>query len=234
MPIAPPCARGSEAKATVATPCTRPTPAIAPLRSSPSGGVLAVERPAAYADAAPGESIAVSGVCLTVLPAPDPNVLTFDVSPETLSRTTLGDLLPGDGVNLERALAAGDRLGGHIVAGHVDGTAEVLAVRRAGDSWTFTFSLPAALARYAVEKGSIAVDGVSLTIAALREGSFDVAVIPHTFHETTLGARKAGDRVNLEVDVLGKYVERLLAARIGDPGAIARDERLRQLLADGA
>ena len=202
--------------------------------SSAKGGVVAVERPGAYADARPGESIAVSGVCLTVVPPLDPKVLSFDVSPETLARTNLGSLSPGDAVNLERALSAGDRLGGHIVAGHVDGTAEVLSVRESGDSWTFTFSLPAALARYAVEKGSIAVDGVSLTIAALREASFDVAIIPHTFHETTLGLRKAGDPVNLEVDVLGKYVERLLAARFGDADAAARDERLRQLLAEGA
>ncbi len=207
---------------------------VVAFRASPSGGVLAVERPAAYANAALGESIAVSGVCLTVVEPLDPRVLSFDVSPETLARTTLGGRAPGEGVNLERALAAGDRLGGHIVAGHVDGTAEVLSVKKAGESWTFTFSLPSALARYAVEKGSIAVDGVSLTIAALREGSFDVAVIPHTFAETTLGARKPGDRVNLEVDVLGKYVERLLAARLGDPDALARDERLRQLLAEGA
>ncbi len=207
---------------------------VVAFHASPSGGVLAVERPAAYADAALGESIAVSGVCLTVVEPLDPRVLSFDVSPETLARTTLGGLAPGEGVNLERALAAGDRLGGHIVAGHVDGTAEVLSVKKAGESWTFTFSLPSALARYAVEKGSIAVDGVSLTIAALREGAFDVAVIPHTFTETTLGARKAGDRVNLEVDVLAKYVERLLAARLGDPDARARDDRLRQLLAEGA
>lgn len=203
-------------------------------RSSAKGGVLAVERPSAYADAGLGESIAVSGVCLTVVPPLDASVLSFDVSPETLARTNLGGLAPGAEVNLERALAAGDRLGGHVVAGHVDGTAEVLAIREAGDSWTFTFSLPEALARYAVEKGSIAVDGVSLTVAALREGSFDVAIIPHTFTATTLGARKAGDAVNLEVDVLGKYVERLLAARLGDAGAEARDERLKRLLAEGA
>jgi len=156
------------------------------------------------------------------------------VSPETLARTTLGGLAPGARVNLERALLPTDRLGGHVVAGHVDGTSEVVSVVTAGDSWTFTFGLPPALARYAVEKGSIAVDGISLTIAALGEGSFDVAVIPHTFAQTTLGDRRAGDRVNLEVDVLGKYVERLLAARLGDADAPARDERLRQLLAEGA
>jgi len=203
-------------------------------RASAGGAILSVERPASYGDVSLGESIAVAGVCLTVVPPLDSGTLTFDLSPETLSRSTLGSLTAGRRVNLERALAAGDRLGGHVVAGHVDGTADVLGVTPAGDSWTFTFALPAGLARYAVEKGSIAVDGVSLTIAALREGSFDVAVIPHTFTATTLGDRRRGDRVNLEVDVLGKYVERLLAARLGDADALARDERLRQLLAEGA
>ena len=210
------------------------TAKVVARRSSPGGGVLCVERPAACADAVLGESIAVSGVCLTVVPPIDPNTLTFDVSPETLARSTLGGLETGARVNLERALLPTDRLGGHVMAGHVDGTAEVLSAVRAGDSWTFTFSLPAALERYAVEKGSIAVDGISLTIAQLRAGSFDVAVIPHTFAQTTLGGLKPGDRVNLEVDLLGKYVERLLTARLGEADALARDERLRQLLAEGA
>lgn len=210
------------------------TAKVVARRSSPGGGVLSVERPAACAGAALGESIAVSGVCLTVVPPLDPKILTFDVSPETIARSTLGGLETGARVNLERALLPTDRLGGHVVAGHVDGTAEVLSVERAGDSWTFSFALPAALARYAVEKGSVAVDGISLTIAQLRDGSFDVAVIPHTFAQTTLGDRKPGDRVNLEVDLLGKYVERLLAARLGDADALARDERLKQLLAEGA
>jgi riboflavin synthase len=209
------------------------------LRSGPAGAVLAVERPPEFTDVAVGESVAVSGVCLTVVPPDTPGQpLCFDVSPETLSRSSLGGLSPGTGVNLERALRASDRLGGHVVAGHVDGTAKVLEVGRSGDSWTFTFSLPESLARYAVEKGSISVDGISLTIAALREGSFDVAVIPHTFTATTLGERKPGDLVNLEADVLGKYVERILAARLGDaPGTeerAARDERLKQLLTNGA
>jgi riboflavin synthase len=208
---------------------------VVSLRSGTAGAVLAVDSPPEFGDVAVGESIAVSGVCLTVVPPAAPGQpLCFDVSPETLSRSALGGLSPGAGVNLERALRASDRLGGHVVAGHVDGTAQVLAVAKAGDSWTFTFSLPGALARYAVEKGSISVDGISLTIAALREGSFDVAVIPHTIASTTLGERKPGDRVNLEVDVLGKYVERLLAARLGDPDAAARDERLRGLLTNGA
>jgi riboflavin synthase len=207
---------------------------VAARRASAAGGVLVLERPGTWTDVASGESIAVSGTCLTVVPPLDEETLTFEVSPETLQRTTLGGLAPGGRVNLERALAAGERLGGHIVSGHVDGTAEVLSVRKDGDFWTFTFSLPEALARYAVEKGSIAVDGISLTIASLRAGSFGVAVIPHTFEQTTLGARKAGDRVNLEVDILGKYVERLLEARLGSADAPARDERLKQLLAEGA
>jgi riboflavin synthase len=208
---------------------------VVSLRSGPAGAVLAVERPPEFGDVAVGESVAVSGVCLTVVPPDTPGQpLYFDVSPETLSRSALGGLSPGAGVNLERALRVSDRLGGHVVAGHVDGTAEVLAIAKSGDSWTFTFSLPAALARYGVEKGSISVDGVSLTIASLRDGSFDVAVIPHTFSATTLGERKAGDLVNLEVDVLGKYVERLLAARLGDADAERRDERLKQLLTNGA
>ena len=210
------------------------TAKVVARRSSAGGGVLSVERPAACADAALGESIAVSGVCLTVVPPLDPKVLTFDVSPETLERSTLGGLEAGARVNLERALLPTDRLGGHVMAGHVDGTAAVLSVVRAGDSWTFTIALPAALERYAVEKGSIAVDGISLTIARLGGVSFDIAVIPHTFAQTTLVDRKPGDRVNLEVDLLGKYVERLLAARLGDGDALARDERLRQLLAEGA
>lgn len=208
---------------------------VVSLRSGTTGAVLAVERPPEFGDVAVGESIAVSGVCLTVVPPAAPGQpLCFDVSPETLSRSALGGLAPGAGVNLERALRASDRLGGHVVAGHVDGTAEVLGVERFGESWTFRFSLPVALARYAVEKGSISVDGISLTIAALGEESFDVAVIPHTFASTTLGERKPGDRVNLEVDVLGKYVERLLAARLGDADAEKRDERLKQLLTNGA
>jgi riboflavin synthase len=208
---------------------------VVSLRSGTAGAVLAIERPPEFGDVAVGESIAVSGVCLTVVPPAAPGQpLCFDVSRETLSRSALGGLSPGAGVNLERALRVSDRLGGHVVAGHVDGTAEVLGVGRSGESWTFRFSLPVALARYAVEKGSISVDGISLTIAALREGSFDVAVIPHTFAATTLGKCKPGDLVNLEVDVLGKYVERLLAARLGDPDAEARDERLKQLLTNGA
>lgn len=196
------------------------------------GCVLSLERPPAWEDIRTGESISVSGVCLTVLPGRADQLL-FDVSPETLRRSTLGSLAANGRVNLERALAAGDRFGGHIVAGHVDATTAVLGVARSGDFWTFTFALSLEWARYVVEKGSIALDGVSLTVATLRDSAFDVAVVPHTFETTTLGERKAGDLVNVEVDVLGKYVERLLDGRLESEAqkeSVARDARLKALL----
>ncbi|HZO95910.1 MAG TPA: riboflavin synthase [Gaiellaceae bacterium] len=163
------------------------------------GGRLAVE---ADTDAAVGDSVSVSGVCLTVVGrAP----LAFDVVAETLARTTLGRLEPGDRVNLEPALRAGEPLGGHYVQGHVDGVGRV---RSAGEPvW---LDAPPELLRYLVEKGSVAVDGVSLTVAALDGDGFAVALVPHTLEATTLGALQPGDPVNLEVDVLAKYVERLL------------------------
>jgi riboflavin synthase len=152
--------------------------------------------------AAEGDSIAVDGVCLTAV---DGSQLAFDVVDETLSRTTLGGLAPGDRVNLEPALRAGEPLGGHIVQGHVDGLGRV---RRTGEPvW---IDAPPELRRYLVEKGSITVDGVSLTIALVDDGGFAVALVPHTLEVTTLGALEPGDHVNLEVDVLAKYVERLL------------------------
>ncbi len=159
---------------------------------------------AASTDAGIGDSIAVSGVCLTVV-AHEDGTLAFDVSPETLSRSTLGDLAAGSEVNLEPALRAGDPLGGHIVQGHVDG---VGAFR--GDAGGLTwFDAPPDLLRYCVEKGSITVDGTSLTVAGLDDGGFAVALIPLTLELTTLGTLAPGDPVNLEVDVIAKYVERL-------------------------
>lgn len=150
-----------------------------------------------------GDSIAIAGVCLTVA-ARNNGSLAFDVVPETLARTTLGSLAAGDGVNVEPSLRAGDPLGGHIVQGHVDG---VGTLRERGElTW---FDAPAELVRYCVEKGSIAVDGTSLTVAATDDDGFAVALIPHTLEVTTLGALVEGDGVNLEVDVLAKYVERL-------------------------
>jgi len=192
-----------------------------------AGSLLSVERPAGWDDVAPGESLAVSGVCLTALPGGAGEPLRFDVSPETLARSTLGALRPGARVNLERALAAGDRFGGHLVAGHVDATTAVTRVVPSGEFWTVSFALDPAWARYVVEKGSIALDGISLTVAVLRDREFEVAVIPHTWSATTLGERKPGDLVNVEVDVLGKYVERILEGRLA---AASKDDRLRELL----
>ena len=170
---------------------------------------LVIQGPTVTSDARHGDSIAVNGVCLTVTDL-GADTFTVDVMAETLRRTCLGELTPGSPVNLERALAVGDRLGGHIVQGHVDGTGTILA-RQPGDRWeVVTISLPGELARYVVEKGSITVDGVSLTIAGLDDASFQVSLIPTTLALTTLGTKQVGDLVNLEVDVLAKYVERLL------------------------
>ena len=162
-------------------------------------------------DASHGSSIAVNGVCLTVVEH-DRETFTVDVMAETLSRSSLGALVPGAPVNLERAMAASSRFGGHIVQGHVDGTATIL-LREPGDKWeVVTVTLPRDLARYVVEKGSITVDGVSLTVSAVTDDTFSVSLIPTTLALTTLGSKAVGDPVNLEVDVLAKYVERLLAA----------------------
>ncbi len=197
------------------------------LTRRPKGAFLEIERPAGWNDVSPGESIAVSGVCLTALAPSNAGPLRFDLSPETLSRSTLGKASPGAGVNLERALAASDRLGGHVVAGHVDATTPITGIVPADDFWTVSFALDASWARYVVEKGSIALDGISLTVARLGDDRFDVAVIPHTWEETTLSERSVGDLVNVEVDVLAKYVERMLE---GHRSRQDRDERLRELL----
>ena len=156
-----------------------------------------------------GDSVAIGGVCLTVV-AIDGAELSFDAVPETLARTALGRRAAGDEVNVEPALRAGDPLGGHVVQGHVDGTAEVRSVEPEGDGRRIWIDAAPDLHRYCIEKGSIAVDGVSLTVAALDDAGFAVALIPHTLAETTIGALGPGDTVNLEVDVLAKYVERLL------------------------
>ncbi|MGW5260118.1 riboflavin synthase [Microbispora sp. NPDC004025] len=159
-------------------------------------------------DARHGDSIAVNGVCLTVAEV-EGDSFTADVMRETLDRSSLGALHPGARVNLERAVRADQRLGGHIVQGHVDGTGEVLS-REPGEHWEVVrLSLPANLARYVVEKGSIAVDGVSLTVSGVAEDSFAVSLIPTTLGLTTLGRKQPGEPVNLEVDVIAKYVEKL-------------------------
>ena len=175
------------------------------------GGVHLRISAAETAHAAPGDSIAVSGCCLTVTTV-DGDALEFDAVPETIARTTLGALEPGSEVNLEPALRAGEPLGGHFVQGHVDGRARVAAFDPDGQGARLRLELPAELHRYCVEKGSIAVDGVSLTIASLHEDGVDIALVPFTLEHTTLGALVPGDEVNVEVDLLAKYAERLASA----------------------
>jgi riboflavin synthase len=175
--------------------------------------VLTLRAGTVTGDIRQGASIAVNGVCLTVagwvIYEPLINI-TFDVMAETLKRSVIGSLKPGDRVNLERAVRADSRLDGHIVQGHVDGTGVVMS-RTPGDAWdAVRFALPSDLARFVAEKGSIAVDGVSLTVTAVGRDWFEVGLIPETLRATTLGAKQSGDPVNLEVDVLAKYVERLM------------------------
>lgn len=165
------------------------------------------------ADIDEGASLAVNGVCLTAV-VPQPGEVSLDLVPETLVRTSLGQLAEGDLVNLERAMGVAGRFDGHIVQGHVDGTGVVSAIDRSPDGGvSMEFETEETLAQYVVEKGSITVDGVSLTVTGVTEHHFSVALIPHTLEVTTLGLRKVGDVVNLETDVLAKYVERILRAR---------------------
>ena len=172
--------------------------------------VLTVRGPTVATDARHGDSIAVSGVCLTVADAVTDETFRVELVPETLARSSLADVAVGTRVNLERAMAVGGRLGGHIVQGHVDGVGTLLRRDPGVRSDELCFSLPAQLARYVVEKGSITVDGVSLTVAGTDGATFSVALIPTTLAHTTLGSRAVGDTVNLEVDVVAKYVERLV------------------------
>jgi riboflavin synthase len=190
--------------------------AVGRVAGRPSRGRLVVEATLKGSLPLVGESIAVSGVCLTVVECRGPR-LTFDVSEETFAVTTLGDLAQGDGVNLERALRLVDRLGGHLVSGHVDGVTRLVSRRSEAGGARDTYTLPAPLARYVAHKGSVALDGVSLTVAAVgpprgraREGRFEVALIPHTLAVTTLGANKPGDRLNVEIDLVARYLETLI------------------------
>lgn len=177
------------------------------------GSRLVLAAPETATDAAVGDSVSVAGVCLTVVEA-EAGRLAFDVVPETLSRTVLRRLEPGRSVNLEPSLRVGDRLGGHVVQGHVDAVGRVRSVEPEGDSRRMWIDAPEAVLGSCIEKGSIAVDGVSLTVAAFDDDGFEVALIPHTLAVTTLGRLKQGDEVNLEADVLGKVVERLVAERL--------------------
>lgn len=159
-----------------------------------------------------GDSIAVNGVCLTALDIQN-GTFAADVSPETLDKTTLGSLKEGSRVNLERSVTTTTRLGGHIVQGHVDGRGAFVSAVPEGDFWTVTIGFPEHLARYFVHKGSVSVEGISLTIAALRDDTLDIAIIPKTWEQTNLSTLSPGDAVNLEADVIAKYVERLVEAR---------------------
>ncbi|MBM3669380.1 MAG: riboflavin synthase [Actinobacteria bacterium] len=185
---------------------------IAHLEARPEAIRVRIEAPGVMEGVRPGDSIAVNGVCLTVV---DPTAEGFDadVMQETMRRSSLGDLQPGGTVNLERAVRASDRLGGHIVQGHVDCTGTIASIDPREDWTMMRIDVPEAMARYMVEKGSICVDGVSLTIVSIDDSGFTVSLIPTTLAETTLGTRNVGDRVNIEVDVLAKYVERLLESR---------------------
>lgn len=188
------------------------------IETTSSGSRVSIKTSYPIEDLVMGESIAVDGACLTVVAI---GTESFDVeaSPETLRLTTLGDRSAGDHVHLERALRFSDRLGGHLVLGHVDGVGHVQSVSRDGNAIILSISTPDTVSPYLLPKGSITVNGVSLTLNQVFESSFEIAIIPHTQDETTLAAWTVGDRVNLEADVIGKYVRRMLAGG-GSPGGI--------------
>lgn len=182
---------------------------IRSIRRGAASAVLSIGAEAVLSDLRIGDSVAVNGVCLTATGV-DGSGFTADVMHETLQRSSLGALGPGSRVNLERAMAADGRFGGHIVSGHIDGTGTIAERRRDDNAVWYTVSASPALLRYIVEKGSIAIDGISLTVASVEADRFSVSVIPHTAAVTLLGAKGPGDVVNLETDIIGKYVERLL------------------------
>lgn len=184
---------------------------------SQPGTRLIIECRKVLEDATEGASIAVNGVCLTALDL-QPSSFSADLAPETLKRSNLGDLVTGSRVNLERPLLPTSRLSGHIVQGHVDGTAEILSLDALGNqNWWLRILLPEDLERFFVEKGSISIDGISLTIAEIQGPEIAVTIIPHTYQNTSLATHKPGDRVNIEVDVIAKHVEKLLGARTPPP-----------------
>ncbi|MCX6587463.1 MAG: riboflavin synthase [Acidobacteria bacterium] len=185
------------------------------LTPQEAGARLRIGAGTVLGDVFPGASLAVNGVCLTAVDLA-PGSFAADLAPETLGRTNLGELRAGDRVNLERPLSPMGRLGGHMVQGHVDGTGELLALEPLGnDNWWLRIRVPAELERYLVEKGSVAVDGISLTVARIGGGEMAITIIPHTYEHMTLGWRRPGWRVNLECDMLAKYVEKLLVSRQG-------------------
>ncbi len=193
---------------------------IGRIRRIQMGGkscILTVEAKTVLADVHIGDSIAVNGTCLTVCSF-DGNSFSADVMPETMRRTNLGSLQNGSPVNLERAMAADGRFGGHIVSGHIDGTGRLVSLRRDDNAVWVTIAASAEILRYIVEKGSIAIDGISLTVARVTANDFAVSVIPHTGAQTTLLQKKAGDVLNLECDIIGKYVEKLCGKRTEQNG----------------
>ena len=184
--------------------------ALSDIRTTADHAVLTVSTSLPMEELTLGESVAVNGVCLTVTSFGD-GVFTADASPETMKRTSLGHLARGATVNLERALRLSDRLGGHLVTGHVDGLAKIAEKRQEGNSWLFRFQVDSSLSSVLIEKGSVAIDGVSLTVNEVSEGFFSLMIIPHTLKMTTLQDRKVGDQVNVETDLIGKYVARFMA-----------------------
>lgn len=183
---------------------------IAAIKKGGSETRLVIEGEKIFGDLKTGDSVAVNGVCLTAAEISG-RTFTADVMNETLNRSSLAALKPGSHVNLERAMAADGRFGGHIVAGHVDGTGTIKAVNRDGNAVWYTVSADSSIMRYIVEKGSVAIDGISLTVAKVTADSFSVSIIPHTAEETVLSEKKCGDIVNLENDIVGKYVEKLMS-----------------------
>ena len=182
---------------------------IRAVRRGKSSSVLSIGAGLILSDLKIGDSVAVNGVCLTAT-SKDSGGFTADVMHETLNRSSLGDLTAGSHVNLERAMAADGRFGGHIVSGHIDGTGTITAIRTDDNAIWYTVAAESSLLRYVVEKGSITIDGISLTVAAVGEGGFSIYAIPHTVAVTILGEKRVGATVNLETDIIGKYVEKLL------------------------
>jgi len=188
------------------------------LKPSDKGMLITLRTALPVARIKLGDSIAVNGACLTVIEkarGKDRGMIAMEVSAETLRRTVLGKLDPGDRVNLERSLTLGTLLNGHLVSGHVGGVGKIVSIKPEGDSRLYVFEAPASEARYLVEKGSVAVDGISLTVFAIRSRRFTCAIIPHTLKMTTLGVKGVGSAVNTESDMLGKYVEKFLGERLG-------------------
>nr|WP_282432122.1 riboflavin synthase [Desulfotomaculum nigrificans] len=186
------------------------------MTKGPDSAKLHILAAKVLADVKVGDSIAVNGVCLTVTTFGD-GAFTADVMAETLAKTNLRELRPGSKVNLERALRLGDRLGGHLVSGHVDGVGTIVALERQDIATLVTIEAPPQVMKYIIKKGSVAIDGTSLTVVDFDQNKFQVSLIPHTAHATVLGGKKIGETVNLEADILGKYIERLMQGRQEQP-----------------